>query len=77
MLSIQHIAFYKKLVDEKKANPINCPFDKKATEHIIISKVDKEYRVYFKCLDCNSSFRLGLNAERKILKAIEKHIKNK
>lgn len=77
MLSIQHVAFYKKLIEEEKAPPINCPFDKKNNEHIVMSKVDKDYKVYFKCLDCNSSFRLGINAERKILKAIEKALKKK
>lgn len=77
MLSIQQVAYYKKLVDEKKAPPISCPFDKGKSDHIIISKVDKDYKVYFKCLDCESSFRLGINAERKILKAIEKALKKK
>jgi hypothetical protein len=77
MLSIQHIAFYKKLVDEKNFSPINCPFDKNDVEHIVISKVDQDYKVYFECLYCNTTFRLGLNAERKILSAIEKHINSK
>ena len=77
MLSIQQVAFYKKLIEEKKAPPLECPFDKNSEKHIIISKVDKQYNVYFKCLNCDTNFRLGINGEKKILKAIEKYLNKK
>jgi hypothetical protein len=73
MLSVQEVNYFTKLVQEGKTSPVECPFDIDKSNHIVYSKVDKDFNVFFKCLTCEISFKPGLNAEELIKKAIDKY----
>jgi len=74
MLSIQEVNYFTKLVKEKKASPIECPFDIAKANHLVYSKVDEDFNVFFRCVDCGVNFKAGLNTEELIKNAIDKYI---
>lgn len=74
MLSVQEVNYHTKLVKEGKASPVECPFDIKRQNHIVISKVNEDFEVFFRCLDCECNFYLGYNQEKLIQDAIDKSL---
>lgn len=62
-LTIQEVHYYNDLVKIGKALKINCPIDE---TDIVISKLDKEDKVFFYCISCKTSFYPGLNTIEKI-----------
>lgn len=62
-LSIKEVHSYLNLVNEGRADKINCPFDE---TDIVITKLDKDDKVYFYCLSCQTSFYPGINTIQKI-----------
>lgn len=64
-LSIQEVHSYLNLVNEGRADRINCPFYETDT---IITKLDEDDRVYFECLSCKTTFYPGINLMQKIKK---------
>ena len=75
MLSVQEVNFYNDLYDRGLVDKINCPFDDVGVlDHIILTKVKDDYKVYFKCLTCITSFEPGVNTIEKIKNTIDKYI---
>jgi Trk K+ transport system NAD-binding subunit len=74
MLSVQEITFYNDLVEKNIAGKINCPFD---ANDVVVTKVNDENEVYFKCLGCDTVFYPGLKVEKIIKNTIDKHISNR
>jgi transposase-like protein len=74
MLSIKEVNFYSDLIHKGLASPFECPFDISTKGHLVISAFNNRDEVYFRCIDCNSSFKLGLNSELKIKSIIDKHV---
>lgn len=74
MLSIQEVNYHTNLVKQGKALPIECPFDIKRDGHVVISKTDEDFEVFFKCLDCQNNFKLGINQENLIKESIDKSL---
>lgn len=72
MLSIKEINFYTSLVNKNLVSPIMCPTSQISEKHFTMSQVDDDLNVYFKCLDCNTKFTLGLNTENNIKEIIDK-----
>jgi hypothetical protein len=64
-ISIQEIHSYLNLVNEGKAEKINCPLNE---TDIVISKIDENNKVFFQCISCNTKFYLGINKIQKIKK---------
>ena len=51
VLSAKEVNFYNDLFDRGLAEKINCPFDEVGVlDHIILTKVRDDDKVYFKCL---------------------------
>lgn len=66
-LTIQEVNFYTDLVRRGKAVPVFCPFsDNEDFPDIMISMVDENDKVYFKCLSCKADVYPGLNTIEKI-----------
>lgn len=74
MLSIQEVHYFTRLADKKLVDPIKCPTARYDETHFIISKVDDDLRVFFRCVDCSSDFRLGLRSEINIKNTIDKFL---
>jgi hypothetical protein len=75
MLSVQEVNFYNDLYDRGLVDKINCPFDDVVVlDHIILTKVKDDDKVYFKCLTCVTSFEPGVNTIEKIKNTIDKYI---
>jgi hypothetical protein len=75
MLSVQEVNFYNDLYDRGLVDKINCPFDDVGVlDHIILTKVKDDDKVYFKCLTCVTSFEPGVNTIKKIKNTIDKYI---
>jgi hypothetical protein len=75
MLSVQEVNFYNDLYDRGLVDKINCPFDDVGVlDHIILTKVKDDDKVYFKCLTCTTSFEPGVNTIEKIKNTIDKYI---
>jgi hypothetical protein len=73
MLSIQQVNYHTQLVKKGKALPIECPFDIKRENHLVYSKINENFDVFFRCVDCESNFTLGYNSEKLILNTIDKY----
>jgi hypothetical protein len=73
MLSIQEVNYFTKLVKEGKVQPVECPFDIAKGNHLVYSKVDEDFNVVFRCVDCEIIFKAGLNTEELIKSAIDKY----
>ena len=73
MLNIKEVNYFTKLVSKKLADPIQCPFERVAENHLVISGFDDNDEVYFKCLDCNNRFKAGINLEKRIKDSIDKY----
>jgi hypothetical protein len=74
MLSVQEVTFYNDLVEKNVAGKINCPFD---TNDIVVTKVNDQGEVYFKCLGCDTIFYPGTKVEKIIKNTIDKHSLNR
>lgn len=74
MLSVQEVTFYNDLVERNVAGKINCPFD---TNDVVVTKVNDENEVYFKCLGCDTIFYPGLKIEKIIKDTIDKYNPNR
>ena len=75
MLSVQEVNFYNDLYDRGLVDKINCPFDDVGVlDHIILTKVKDDDKVYFKCLTCITNFEPGVNTIEKIKNTIDKYI---
>jgi hypothetical protein len=75
MFSIKEVNYFTKLVQEGKADQLRCPFDKDFDKHIVMSKVDDDDNVLFKCLNCQVNIELGLETNQYIKKSIDKFSK--
>lgn len=64
-LSIQEVHSYLDLVNEGKAERINCPFYE---TDIVITKLDENDKVYFYCMSCKTSYYPGINTIQRIKK---------
>lgn len=64
-ISIQEVHSYLNLVNEGRADKINCPLNE---TDIIITKLDDNDKVYFQCLSCKTTFYPGINLIQKIKK---------
>lgn len=64
-ISIQEVHSYLNLVNEGRAEKINCPLNETDT---VISKIDESNKVFFYCISCNTKFYLGINKIQKIKK---------
>lgn len=74
MLSVKEVNFYNSLVDSGLANKINCPFDEPGVaDHIVITKVDKNDLVIFKCITCDTKFEPGMNTIEIIQSTVNKY----
>jgi hypothetical protein len=75
MLSVQEVHFYNDLYDRGLVEKINCPFDDIGVlDHIILTKVKDNDKVYFECLTCVTTFSPGINTIEKIKNTIDKYI---
>ena len=75
VLSAKEVNFYNDLFDRGLAEKINCPFDEVGVlDHIILTKVRDDDKVYFKCLTCVISFEPGINTINIIKNTIDKYI---
>jgi hypothetical protein len=73
MLNIKEVNYFTKLVNKKLADPVQCPFEKFDENHLVISGLDDNDEVYFKCLNCNNRFKSGYNLEKRIKDTIDKY----
>jgi hypothetical protein len=70
-LNIQEVHYYNELSNTFKAEPILCPYDDNSFSHILLTKIDGEEKVYFKCITCDTKFYPGIN----LIKKIKEYIK--
>ena len=65
-LSIQEVHYYNDLVSAYKAEQILCPYDDSTFSHILLTSLDKEAKVFFKCVTCDTKFYPGINLIQRI-----------
>ena len=65
-ITIQEVHYYNRLAENFQAEPILCPYDDNSFSHIILTKIDDDEKVYFKCITCDSKFYPGINLIQRI-----------
>jgi len=69
VLTVQEVNFYNSLVERDLVAKINCPFD---TDDIVVTRVNPQDEVYFKCISCQTTFYPGIKVEKIIKETIDK-----
>jgi hypothetical protein len=70
MISIQEVNFYNSLAERNLVGKINCPF---GADDIVVTKVNDQDEVYFKCLTCDTIFHPGVKVINIIKDTIDKY----
>jgi hypothetical protein len=66
-ISVQELTEYNDLVKRGLATAILCPFNESEEfPDIVITQVDKDDKVCFRCASCNTIFYPGINLIEKI-----------
>lgn len=72
-LNIQEVHYYNELSKNFKVEPILCPYDDSTFAHILMSKIDKEDKIFFDCITCDTKFYPGINLVKRIKDGIKLH----